>query len=130
MIVVGGGDERHLMQHVRDSGLQEELPDLLRSRVYVGISSGSIILSGTVPEIVESLYYGRKGSAVPGLGYVEFTFLPHLNSRHFPKVRDRLLRSAPLPQETYALDDSSAIAIIDGKMEIVSEGAWKGYPAR
>jgi dipeptidase E len=32
-----------------------------------------------------------------------------------------------LPVPTYALDDNSAIAVIDGTVEVVSEGEWKLY---
>jgi len=43
VLYFGGGKRYHLMQWILRSGLIEELPGLLESRVYVGMSAGSMI---------------------------------------------------------------------------------------
>ncbi len=132
VIVVGGGHTEHLMRHIRSSGLKDELPNLLKTRVYVGISAGSIVMSKTLNATSERLFGDEPKKPVAGLGYVDFNTRPHLNSPHFPKVRDAVLKKLVkiLPGDTYALDDDSAIAI-DGKaMSVVSEGKWILYKKR
>lgn len=51
----------------------------------------------------------------------------HLNSRWAPNARNEIIakKVAKLTDRVYALDDNSALKIIDGKIEVVSEGEWK-----
>jgi len=62
-----------------------------------------------------------------GLGYVTFQVRPHLNSLWFPNVRVEHLRE--LAKETtdtiYAIDDNTAIKVVDNTVTIVSEGKWE-----
>ena len=38
----------------------------------------------------------------------------------------RTLKNGPrLPVPTYAIDDATAVTVIDGTVEVVSEGDWK-----
>ncbi len=129
VIFVGGGWTEHLVKWMVKSGLKKELPGLLKTRVYVGISAGSVALCRRLPQLPESLYGGETRNAPSGLGYVDFNFRPHLNSPYFPKIRDGNLRKAAklLDGDLYALDDESAIIWIDGKVSVVSEGKWKKY---
>jgi dipeptidase E len=63
------------------------------------------------------------------LGYVDFLIRPHLNSPYFPKVNLENLEeiSKENAQTFYAIDDNTAIKVIDGKTDIVSEGIWKKF---
>ncbi|MBI4146359.1 Type 1 glutamine amidotransferase-like domain-containing protein [Candidatus Woesearchaeota archaeon] len=129
VIVFGGGDTAHLMRCIKKSGLQDELPELLKTRVYVGISAGSIVAGKTL--LGSSTYiYGEKKDVPAGLGYVNFHVRPHLNSPHFPRVREEQLKAitSDLPADLYALDDNSAVLVVDSKLKIVSEGKWVKYP--
>lgn len=129
VIVVGGGDTMHLMHWVVKSGFKEELPRLLKNRVYVGISAGSIIVSERLCASSHFLYSDEIHNAPPGLGYIDFYTRAHLNSPYFPKMRDSILKKvAPeLGGDLYALDDNSALLYFDGKIKIISEGVWKKY---
>ena len=75
----------------------------------------------------------NKKSDIPkkykGLGFIDFYVRPHLNSPHFPKVRDKNLRRIfrKLKNPLYALDDDSGIVFVDGNLRVVSEGKWKKY---
>lgn len=77
------------------------------------------------------LYYEKTGNLkeIQGLGFVDFEIRPHLNSSYFPKVRLPFLKE--LANETkigfYAIDDNTAIKVVDGKISIVSEGEWKKF---
>ncbi len=129
VIVVGGGDTRYLMSWVIKSGLKRELPALLRNRIYVGISAGSIITAKRLFSSSEFLYREEKRTTPAGLGYIDFNVRSHFNSPYFPKLRDRYLRKAAKRVEgsLYALDDNSGIVYINGRIKVISEGKWKKY---
>jgi dipeptidase E len=132
VIFVGGGNTAYLMNWVTKSGLDKEFLDLLKTRVYVGISAGSIILSETIQTSSDYLFklYDDEVKDVPkGLGFVNFNVRPHLNSQYFPRVTDENLKKVfkNLDQDLYAIDDNSSIVFNDGKIEVVSEGKWIKY---
>lgn len=140
VIFVGGGNSFYLSYWMQKSGLFEILPELLKTRVYAGISAGSMITGQSLalasqvlnnPQMfVDNDYYdevGPKGqSSAETLKFVDFIFRPHLNSRSFTLVRvDELKKKAKgLGWPVYALDDNSALKIVDGIIEVVSEGEW------
>lgn len=129
VIVVGGGDTKHLANCMAKSGLKTELPSLLKNRVYVGISAGSIVTAKRISASSEFLYEYNPKNAPFGLGLHNFNVRSHFNSSDFPKVRDKYLRaiSQKLEGDLYALDDDSAVLLTDGKIKVISEGRWKRY---
>jgi dipeptidase E len=62
-----------------------------------------------------------------GLGLVDFSLLPHLDHERFPENSLANLEkvAATIPAPTYAIDDQTVIKVIDGTVEVVSEGHWK-----
>lgn len=129
VLVFGGGNTFHLMYWLEKSGLKTLLPELLKTRVYVGISAGSMVATQNLA-IRQSaqLYsetYGELKEAT-GLGFVNFHIRPHLNSPDFPKIRHVYLEQVAkeLQEPIYALDDQSSIKIDGESMEIVSEGEY------
>lgn len=52
---------------------------------------------------------------------------PHLNADYFPTATlDHFAQSAArLDVPLYTIDDQTAIKVVDGAVEIVSEGEWK-----
>jgi len=127
LLFFGGGNTLHLMHWVEQSGLQAELPSLLKTRVYAGISAGSSITGPAIHNSVQNLFDEKYDLEIKdGLDLVNFQFIPHLNSSLFDKIREENLRevSKDLTEPIYALDDNSALKVIDGKVEIVSEGKY------
>ena len=123
-LLVGGGDCQYLCYWMQQSGLTDLLPSLLHKTVYVGLSAGSMIMTrfGTT--------YGRH--ALPAesdksLGLVPFALHPHLDYEAFPENSMANLEklAATLPMPSYAIDDQTAIKVVDGTIEVVSEGHWK-----
>lgn len=128
VLFFGGGHTRHLMHWVSKSGLANILPELLKTRVYVGISAGSLITAPTLAlssNISEPFKYGDD---IPddgkGLGLVNFSVRPHLNSPDFPKANGEVIKekAREINETVYGLDDMSALKVIDGQVEIISEG--------
>ena len=134
VIVMGGGGRgiAHLMRWIRKSGLEMELPRLLRSRVYVGISAGSIVVSKRLSASSNILYGRKAATAQRGLGYVDFYVRPHLNKRYGKgqsphtdrSIREHLDR---IDGDLYAIDDNTGILFLDGKAVVISEGKWRRY---
>lgn len=128
VLCFGGGDEQYLMKAMRESGMAEVLPELLETRVYMGISAGSMVVGKLLSQelirtlLPEETFEGND----QGLGLLDLSILPHFNSDYFAHLRSDLIRSlAPqFPCDVYALDDASALKIIDDQIEVVSEGEF------
>lgn len=111
------------------SGFTDEIGEWLKTKVYVGISAGSIVMSEDLSlTTANKLYYedSDKVDIEKGLGFVNFHTRPHLNSEWFPNVREDILKAQAkeLDQPVYAIDDNSAIKVVDDSIEVVSEGKW------
>ena len=123
-----GGNTYHLMRWIHKSGLIKILPELLKSKVYVGLSAGSMITAPDLNLRLSKLIYGEDAEEdeIEGLGLVDFYFLPHLNSHHFPARMEENLRKdmKEINRKTYILDDQSALKVVDGKVEILGGGRY------
>ena len=58
---------------------------------------------------------------------MDFAVIPHLDHEDHPdaSLANAEKWAARLPVPTYAIDDQTAIKVIDGTVEVVSEGHWK-----
>jgi len=123
-----GGNTYHLMEWMNKSGLTEILPELLKTRVYAGLSAGSMVTNPDLDVRMSQIIYGEDFEKVTmtGLNYVDFYFLPHLYSPYFPERMEENIKkiAKELTRKIYALDDQSALKIVDGKIEIISEGKY------
>jgi len=127
--------------------LTDLLPTLRSEAVYVGVSAGSIAAAGT---FVETYTEPPRGSDAPvksqdvvfatpqgdvdrilvtgeGAGLVDFAVIPHLEHPHHLDASwaNAEKWAAHIPTPTYAIDDQSAVRVVDGAVQIVSEGHWK-----
>ena len=112
------------------SGLKELLPELIKTRVYAGISAGSCITGPTIYNSVQNLFGEKYELKIKkGLNLVNLQIIPHLNSPYFTKIREENLEvaSKDLTEPVYAIDDDSAVIVDGDKIEIVSEGKWKKF---
>jgi dipeptidase E len=129
VIMVGGGYTSYLMEQMKKSGLQRLLTELLRSRVYVGVSSGSMVTAPRFRDKETNLLLGEPDNdddTHEGLNLVDFLVAPHVNSPDFPRAKElmaQLARNTGVP--VYVIDDNTAVKVIDGKTEIVTEGKWE-----
>jgi len=65
-----------------------------------------------------------------GLGVVDFTVRVHVDREGFQSMDDVEEWAAGVPVPTYAIDDETAIRVVDGVPEVVSEGNWKLFQPR
>jgi dipeptidase E len=142
VIFVGGGNAFYLSYWMEKTGLFEELPRLLETRIYAGISAGSMIATASIrtasaaienPDAYHQEMYGILGpkgrSAGKTANLVSFVLRPHYKSKYFPKVQGDYLEiaSRDVGVPLYAIDDETALKVIDDEVEVVSEGEWKLY---
>jgi len=124
-----GGNTYYLMKWLNKSGLTKMLPELLKDKVYVGVSAGSMVTNKDLALKLSQIVYGEdldKDYDMAGLNFVDFYFLPHLNSEYFVNLREDFIKTVTkdIKEKIYALDDESALKVVDGKIEMISEGKW------
>lgn len=123
-----GGNTYHLMRWVNDTGLVKLLAEMLQTKVYVGVSAGSMIAGPDVNLRLSKALYGEEAEkdSMAGLGFVDFYVFPHLNSPHFATRNEAILKEVmkEVTRKTYALDDQSALKVVDGKVEVVGGGEY------
>jgi dipeptidase E len=132
-LLVWGGDVLYLCHWMRQSGLADLLPSLPREMVYVGVSSGSMVLTPNFGEAYDGWFCREPpASNLPAgddraLGLVDFSVFPHLDLESYPdnSMANAERWAAGIPVPTYAIDDQTAIKVVDGTVEVVSEGHWK-----
>ncbi|GAA1979644.1 Type 1 glutamine amidotransferase-like domain-containing protein [Kitasatospora viridis] len=127
VLLVNGGDALYLSHWMRESGLADLLPSL-HDKVYVGLSAGSMVLT---PRIGEA-FVGWKSPTGDDrtLGVVDFSIFPHLDHPDCPEntmAEAERWAATEITGPAYAIDDQTAIKVVDGEVEIVSEGHWRPF---
>jgi dipeptidase E len=124
VLLVNGGDALYLSHWMRQSGLADLLPEL-RETVYVGFSAGSMALTPRIGEDFVGWKPPTGGDET--LGVVDFSIFPHLDHPDLPEntMAHAERWAAGLSNPAYAIDDETAIKVVDGAVEVVSEGHWK-----
>ena len=61
------------------------------------------------------------------LGLVDFSIFPHLNAFPTNTLAHAERWAADLGGPAYAIDEQTAIKVVDGSVEVVSEGQWKKF---
>lgn len=131
VLLFGGGNEFYLLEWIRKSGLNKILPDLLKTKVYVGISAGSMITGSELSTDLSQKLYTEIVSGYKdckALGYVDFAILPHLNSPYFKVKKGYLDKFAKdFRKPLYALDDQAAIEVKGDNIKLIGEGKYLKY---
>jgi dipeptidase E len=124
VLLVDGGDATYLCHWMRESGLADLLPSL-PDTVWVGVSAGSMVMT---PRI--GAYFVEWPSAPDDrtLGFVDFAIFPHLEAFPTNTLANAERWAEDIGVPAYAIDEQTAIKVIDGSVEVVSEGQWKAFP--
>ena len=125
VLLVNGGDSLYLCHWMQQSGLVELLPSLPNT-VWVGLSAGSMVMTPRIGE--DFVRWQPPTGGDSALGIVDFSICPHV-------VEDESLPGNPMDfaerwaagiaGPAYAIDDETAIGVVDGTVDVVSEGHWK-----
>ena len=124
VLLVNGGDALYLCHWMRQSGLADLLPSL-QDTVWVGLSAGSMVMT---PRIGEDFVGWKSPTGNDNtLGIVDFSICPHVNGDDQPgnTMAEAESWAAGISGPAYAVDDETAFKVVDGDLEIVSEGHWR-----
>jgi dipeptidase E len=125
VLLVNGGDALYLAHHVRLSGLAELLPSL--DVVWVGLSAGSMVMTPRIGD--DFKVWEPPDGGDRALGIVDFSIFPHVDHPDLPENTMAAAEqwAAGLSNPAYAIDDDTAIRVVDGAVDVVSEGHWKRF---
>ena len=148
-LLVWGGDPLFLSYWMNQSGLTDLLKSMQGPVVYVGVSAGSMLAAPIFGETYRKPYRGTGSPltledmtfpalegeitmnfiTAKGAGFTDFALIPHANHKD---RADASFANAPrwaekLPVPVYAIDDQTAIKVIDDSVEVVTEGQWRRF---
>jgi dipeptidase E len=126
VLLANGGDALYLAHHMAASGLAGLLPSL--DTVWVGLSAGSMVMTPRIGE--DFKVWNPPDGGDRALGIVDFSIFPHVDH---PTLPENTLAAAEqwaagLSNPAYAIDDDTAIRIVDGTVDVISEGQWRHFP--
>jgi dipeptidase E len=111
---------------MRQSGLADLMPTL-EETVYVGMSAGSMVMAPRIGR--EFVGWTPPTGGDETLGMVDFAMFPHLDHKDLPdnSTANAEEWAAGLSVPAYAIDDQTAIEVVHGKVDVVSEGHWRQF---
>jgi dipeptidase E len=126
VLVVSGGDVLYLCHWMRESGLVDLIPSLADT-VWLGMSAGSMVMTPVVGE--DFVQWRPPSGDLSTLGLVDFSICPHLAPDGEPgnSMAEAEEWAAGIPGPAYAVDDQTAFRVVDGKVDVVSEGEWRAF---
>ena len=126
VLLVDGGDATYLCYWMQQSGLVDLLPSL-RETVWVGVSAGSMVMTPRIGDYFVSWKSPTRGDRT--LGVVDFSIFPHLGHELMPdnNMANAEKWAAEIAGPAYAIDDETAIKVVDGAVEVISEGQWRQF---
>jgi dipeptidase E len=124
VLLVNGGDVLYLAYWMRQSGLADLL-STMPDKVWVGLSAGSMVMTPRVGE--DFIQWRPPDGDESTLGVVNFAICPHLAPDGMPgnSMAEAEQWAAGIGVPAYAIDDETAIKVVDGAVEVISEGHWK-----
>lgn len=143
-VLVAGGNTGYLSYWFHNSGFAAILRQLRPETVYVGVSAGSYLITPALNYdparlAATGVYYDDEyDEAAPAgagdsraVGLVDFHFRPHLNSPDFPDTSEAAMAraAAKVSGHLYAVDDQTALSVVDGHVTVITEGQWRLYNA-
>ena len=123
VLLANGGDALYLCHWMRQSGLADLLPSL--ETVWVGLSAGSMVMTPRIGEDFVTWKPPTGGDST--LGIVDFSIFPHVDHELLPdnSMANAERWAAEIAGPAYAIDDETAIQVVDGAVDVISEGHWK-----
>jgi dipeptidase E len=126
VLLVSGGDALYLCHWMGRCGLTDLLPSL-DDTVWIGMSAGSMVMTPRIGK--EFVGWEAPLGDDRTLGLVDFSIFPHLDHESLPEntFAHAETWAADLGCPAYAIDDETAIRVVGGAVEVVSEGHWHRF---
>jgi dipeptidase E len=128
VLLVNGGDPMYLCYWMRESGLADLIPSL-EDTVWLSLSAGSLVMAPNIG--MDFVTWPMPGGGDETLGIVDFAMFPHLDHPALPEntMADAETWAAGMSIPCYAMDDDTAIKVVDSTVEVISEGNWRLFNA-
>jgi dipeptidase E len=134
VLLVAGGDAGYLSHWMHASGMMDVLPEL-QDTVWVGLSAGSMVMAPRIGDDFVGWTDPNLDDVAPRndttLGLVDFAIFPHLDHPDLPdnKLVNAQKWATGMGMPCYAIDDETAIQVVNGDVDVVTEGNWKQFPS-
>lgn len=128
VVYAGGGNPYYLLYTMKKAGFDKWFREYADEKVYVGGSSGAIVMTPTIGA-AKIKSYGSTN--VPNLddlsafGFVDFEIAPHVPD--WPSFAEAEKYAESTERKLYAIDNESGVRVIDGDTDIISEGVWRSF---
>lgn len=127
VIFMSGGNTFYLLEQIRKTGFDKWLINNLDTKVYVGVSAGSIVATPNIA--VAGIDDGDENrnnlQDLQGLSLVNIELSPHTNGDVSHEANRAY--SETIENELIGLDDESALLVTDDSFEVISEGQYLKY---
>lgn len=125
-LLVDGGDAIYLCHWMRQSGLADLIPSLT-DLVWIGVSAGSMVMTPRIGD--DFVSWKSPAGDDRALAIVDFSIFPHLDHEQMPEntMANAERWASSIGGPAYAIDDQTAIMVVNGKTEVVSEGRWRFF---
>jgi dipeptidase E len=134
VIFVVGGNTDYQMYVFKKTGFDELLTKLLKTKVYVGSSAGSIVMGKrpTSAEYQEAFGKEKNFGITEYMGLVDLAIRPHMDSSEAPKRREDVLRktSKGLDFPVYGLRDDAALVVNGDDLQVIGSTPYIVEPSK
>ena len=124
-----GGSAEWLKVVFEKTGFSKLLPKLLKNKVWIGSSAGSMILGRMPTTITQDYIYNVENyyGVTDYLKIVNLSILPHIFGKFVPKDSfEKCIEESKKQQyPVYVLSDKSAVIVNDEKVYMVGEQCYK-----
>ena len=130
VIYVQGGNTFYLLKHVRESGFDVVVKDLIEKGViYIGVSAGSYIACPTIEMTAwkssDDDYYGVTD--LTAMNLVPFLVCVHYNREKYREGLIEGIKTSKYPVKI--LTDEQALLIRNGEVKLIGSGEEVKFPA-
>lgn len=125
-VLVCGGNTYYLLEHVRKSGFDKVVTELVeKGVVYIGTSAGSLLAGATV-DVARRFDDPAKGHITDytGLKFVDFAIVPHVDEKKYnDKLDTTLAEWKDKSVKLVGLTNSQALLVCENYIELIDVSA-------
>lgn len=121
VLFVSGGNTYYLLEHVKKSGFDEVVRELVtKGVIYIGSSAGSVLACPTV-EHIEDLDDKTKVSltSLDGIGLIDFLILPHYGDSKYESKLQHIMKKWSNKKYKIQTLSNKQVIIINNKIEVL-----------
>lgn len=123
IIWVNGGNTFYLLDRVRKTGFDKMIKPLLKTRIYVGVSAGSIITGPSIEICATKIIKDENKIGLKnltGLSLVDFVVLPHVGDYSVTPHPELIPEfEKKVDYSVIPLSNRQAVIFIDGKKKVI-----------